>query len=136
MSAAKEVQDVPFLDLDAVEDEAQGKPSCTFKLGGRMWACRQPEEVPYAVVKSLVQGSESGEGTITRVDDFFTATLMPEQVSEFLAMLSDKEHSDLTLGKLQPLMKHVAENVLNRPTEPPAPSRAERRASSKKSTGA
>lgn len=131
MSPAKEVQDVPFLDLDAVGDEAEAKPSCTFKLGGRMWSCRQPEEVPYAVIKSLVQGSETGEGTITQVDDFFTATLMPEQVEDFLTMLDDKGNG-LTLGKLQPLMKHVAENVLNRPTQPPAPSRAERRASSKR----
>lgn len=134
MSPAAKKHAEPFLDLDLVEGGTEAvEPSCTFKLGGREWACRQPSEVPYATVKALVMGSETTEGTITRVDDFFKATLQLDQVDEFLTMLNDKEAKGLTLGKLQPLMTFVAEHVLNRPTTPPAPSRAERRASSQRS---
>jgi hypothetical protein len=126
--------DKPFLDLDAVEGDGEPvESSCVFKLGGREWECRQPEEVPFGVIKSLVIGSETAEGTITQVDDFFRATLVPEQVDDFLAMLDNKETAKtLTMGKLKPLMEFVAEQVLNRPTEPPAPSRAVRRAAAKR----
>lgn len=105
-----------FKDFDA-EAEARG-PSATFKLGGRKWTCRHPDDVPFSLLEKLMVPAENGEaGAVLRVAPFFQSALVPEQADDFIAMLRDPD-SDLTVGKLQPLMEYVSKKVFQRPTEP------------------
>lgn len=102
-------------------------PSCTFTLGGRKWSCRQPSEVPFAVIKKLTAAKEGTEGTIMRVDAFFQSTLAEDEVEDFMKMLDEPEKSKVTLGNLQPIMEYVTSHVLSRPTKPRPASRKPRR---------
>jgi hypothetical protein len=114
------------MDFDALgsETEAEG-PSCTFTLGGRIWSCKQPKDVPYAVIKKLTR--DDGGDTSVRVDGFFQAVLVDEDVDDFMLMLDEPKQSKVTLGNIQPIMEYVTAKVLNRPTTPRSPSRSARR---------
>lgn len=102
-------------DFDA-EQEARGKPA-KFKLGGRTWTCRHPDDVPFSLLETLMAPAANGEaGAVMRVAPFFQSALIPEQADDFVAMLRDPD-SALTVGKLAPIMEHVSAKVFNRPTE-------------------
>lgn len=121
-----------FKDFDA-EEEARGK-SATFKLGGKKWTCRHPDDVPFSLLETLMTPAENGEaGAVMRVAPFFQAALVPEQADAFIAMLREPD-SKLTVGKLQPLMAYVSQKVFQRPTEPSKPQSAGRQTTKRTAT--
>lgn len=156
----------PHMDFDAQAggaNDTSAKPSCTFKLGGRDWSCRSPEQVPLAVFKKMLGSTDSDvedevevegdtKATLTpaqakkkaqktresfsRIDDFFAATLVPSEVDDFLAMLNDPKITSVTTENLQPIMQYVTEHVLNRPTKRPASSRSRSQSTKPKSAAA
>lgn len=106
------------LDLDALlvdGDEEEREPSCTFTLGGREWACRDPDDVPFDVVAKLFGKMEDDRSSLVAIEPFFRGVLVPEDVDDFVALLADP-NSPITLRTIRPLIEHVATNVLGRPT--------------------
>jgi hypothetical protein len=138
-----------FRDFDA-EVEAR-PPSCTFRLGGREWACRDGQDVPWATVRDLMLGAatssgysaeqaqdmvESGQsaakmaeglaGSLAQIGPFFRAMLVPGQADDFEAMINSPD-SPLSVAKIGELMAFIAQSVL-RPTQAPQASSPGRKA--------
>jgi hypothetical protein len=108
------------MDFDAEETEETSSP-CTFRLGGREWACRPADQVPFSLIQRLVDVGGDDQKMTVQIAPFFRSTLAPEQVNEFMAML-DKPDSALTIGRVSKVMNHITTYVLSRPTERPSAS--------------
>lgn len=116
-----------FKDFDAeVEDVA---PVAEFKLGGRTWHCRNPEQVLLGRIQALrvdakqaaKKGADGDGEEVSSLIDLVEACLVPEEGKDFRAVLNDPT-SPVTLGKFWAVLDYVLEAVWGRPTTPPADS--------------
>jgi hypothetical protein len=122
----------PHQDFDA----PSGSPSYsgTFTLGGRVWKIRSRDDVPFEIVRRLMgqptldrnasaeEQAESAREVVMQTGPFFEATIVEDEVPDFMLMFSDPK-SALTLGKLKPVMEYVSKIVFTedeeqRPTKP------------------
>lgn len=116
MSAAKD-----FDDFDELEED--NTPSYTFKLGGREWHCRQPEDVHWDTVEVYLraQATKDYSEITTDMDTLFSGVLFPDEIDDFLKLKHDPK-GGLSSRRINPLAAKVVERVLNRPTKPSASS--------------
>lgn len=98
-----------YFDADAVE--VSDEVSCTFKLNGREWSCRDRDRIDARIV-----GAVLGNGTMN-VLQFFTEVLIPEDSEAFAEKLNAPDFP-LPLARTQRLMEFLVEQILNRPTVP------------------
>lgn len=97
-------------DFDAEPEDLL--PSATaFRLGGKRWRVKHPDNVDWATVQSAY----SGDGV--QILAFYQGVLHPDDIKAFEAMLLDPPDG-LTLGKVRKAMSYVAEQVLGVPTRP------------------
>lgn len=122
----------PHEDFDA--QGTSGTSSCSFTLGGRKWNCRNQDDIPFEAIRSLTVPSGDAKEAVLAVEPFFQSMLMPDEIDDFLELLH-APGSPLTLGRLEPVMKYVAEHALNRPTKPPNRSRPGRQSTGRTSGG-
>lgn len=118
--------DTEIVDFDQWEaGQAESTPSWAFKLDGREWHTRQPEDVPFDIIEQVIAPGGRPVGT----DQFFTAVLMPDEVDDFLAM-KRRPDSPLTLRNAEHIIRTISEQVVARPTN-----RQQRRAAGSRGTG-
>jgi hypothetical protein len=122
----------PHQDFDA----PSGKPkhSGTFTLGGRVWKIRSRDDVPFEIVRRLMgqaptgpnateaEQAESAREVVLQTGPFFEATIVPDEVDDFMKMFSDAKSAH-TLGKLKPVMEYVSKVVFTEEERPTKPSR-------------
>lgn len=123
----------PHQDFDAPSGSTPTH-SGTFTLGGRVWKIRHRDDVPFEIVRRLMGQTTVGENAsaeeqaasarevVLQTGPFFEATIVPEEVDDFMKMFADAK-SALTLGKLRPVMEYVSKVVFTedeeaRPTKP------------------
>ncbi|MBU6429602.1 MAG: hypothetical protein KGR26_11360, partial [Cyanobacteria bacterium REEB65] len=126
------------IDLDALEGEGEQQPSCTFSLAGREWHCKQPDDVPWFAIQSLVGAASAGNeaAVMTQVGALLSAVLVDDEIEDFLKVLVDPK-SALTIRRVKPLIEHITTYVLMRtPISPPAASRTGGRRTTGTSKGA
>lgn len=75
-------QTAPHKNFDIAPADA--KPSCTFTLAGREWACRQSEEVPLAVFKKMLSVSNAATADAD-------AGLTPEEIAKKAETMTPEE---------------------------------------------
>lgn len=139
-----------YEDFDAPTGPT-GKPSGSFKLGGRKWTIRPRDDVPWELIRRLTIGPElppedapdevllaAGRQSIVHVDEFFESTLMPDEVDDFLAMFHDPR-SDITRAKVQRVNNLVQRAIFSEeegPTKASGPKSPGRTSTGRTSGGA
>lgn len=125
--------DPSYADFDDI-DEAQEPlaPAASFKLGGREWHVRNPDEVPFQAVADMWLAQSDIEA-LARVLPFFKAALLEEEFPAFLTMIHEPD-SRFTIKRMRPTILFVSAALFGRPTVPAAPSSRGRSASARKST--
>jgi hypothetical protein len=123
----------PHQDFDAPKGSVP-KHSGTLTLGGRVWKIRSRDDVPFEIVRRLMgqttvgdnateeEQAESAREVVLQTGPFFEATIVPDEVDDFMKMFSDPK-SALTLGKLRPVMEFVSKVVFSEEERPTKPSR-------------
>lgn len=105
-------------------------PACTFTLGGKEWTVRNADLVPYALMQRLLLSDKVG--VTVQAGPFFAAVLQPDQVEAFMAVLAEPQ---VTVAKVENVIRHVVAALYGRPTTPPATSPAGRKPTGRKSAG-
>lgn len=119
----------PTKDFDRLPEQDL-TPSCEFRLGGRVWHCKNGSRIPWVLVEPAMIGEIK-----TQVGAFFEMVIVPDEKDEFLAMISDPGSDALTASNALPLMQWITEQVMKRPTKRPASSRGGPRTTARKSGG-
>lgn len=97
-------------DFDSEPDEAGLPPTCTFRLGEKVWTVKNDAYLDLSLVHRML--SEQG----MQVHVFFREVLADGQWQAFEQMLADPPDG-LTIGKTRTAMARVAEKILGFPTQ-------------------
>ena len=126
---------IPSRNYDEIE--LSDEPSFEFTLGGKEWHCKASEDIPWATVESFLAAQASGntEAVVVMMDDLFRAVLWNEEVEDFLEMKADTA-GPVTVTRFNELIGDLVKAVFGTPTSPPSSSRAGRRSTSGRGSGA
>jgi len=112
MTAADEAVD---FDLDNELEEQGLDPTCSFKLGGKVWHVKNDDLISLDVINRSYDGLP--------VIEFFREVLVDAEREPFTQMLLDPP-ADVTLGKIRRAMSRATEKILGFPTTASASSSA------------
>lgn len=123
--------DYDFDDLALSDDErASLPPTCTFRLGGKVWTVRHKDLVSFDAMFAITHVTEAG--IPLAVGPFFDGVLDPAQTNDFRATLA---RPDVTLLMATEAIKTIASALLGRPTKPSGNSARGRKPTRARSAG-
>ena len=124
----------PTLNLDGKKARP---PSCTFTLAGRVWSCRNADDVPFDLARRIFTAQLGGKVSefYQQLGPFLQAMIAEKDWPDFEALMN-QPGSPITTGVVGDLVPFMVSQVIGLPTAPSKPSRTGRQTTGSKSRAA